>query len=302
MVDIVVTAKTSNEHFVGSVLILLSAISYSTAGFFTRTISTDLWTMLCLRGLFASAFLLIYLLYVYRGLTKEIFRQVSWPAASATAASALAMICNLGAYRNTTVANVVVIYAMSPFIAAALAWLVLREPFARHSVIASLVSLVGVIIMMWGSVVVGNLLGDFLAIGMTIFMTCMMVAIRYGAAMDMIPASFMSAVASMIITLPFAHIAGIGSMDWAYLAAFGVTQLGLGLLFLTEGSRRIPAAQAALIGSLDIPFAILLVWLAFSEVPPPLTVIGGGIILITVFAHMQYEYSLRRKPEEALQA
>jgi hypothetical protein len=33
------------------------------------------------------------------------------------------MICNLGAYRNTAVANVVVIYAMSPFIAAALACL-----------------------------------------------------------------------------------------------------------------------------------------------------------------------------------
>lgn len=39
-----------------------------------------------------------------------------------------------------------------------------------------------------------------------------------------------------------------------------------GTAFLTEGSRRIPAAQAALIGSLDIPFAILLVWLALSEV------------------------------------
>jgi hypothetical protein len=30
-------------------------------------------------------------------------------------------------------------------------------------------------------------------------------------------------------------------------------------------------------------------------------VIGGGIILITVFAHMQYDYLARRKPEEALQ-
>jgi drug/metabolite transporter (DMT)-like permease len=270
-VDIVVAAKTSNEHLVGGVLIVLSAISYSTAGFFTRIISTDLWTMLCLRGFFASAFLLIYLLYMYRGRTKEIWKQVSWPAAAATVASALAMICNLGAYRNTAVANVVVIYAMSPFIAAALAWLLLREPFPRRTLIASLVSLVGVVIMMGGSVVVGHLLGDFLAIGMTLFMSCMMVAIRYGAAMDMIPASFMSAVASMIITLPFAHIANVSGTDWTYLAAFGVTQLGLGLLFLTEGSRRIPAAQVALIGSLDIPFAILLVWLAFSEVSPPLT-------------------------------
>jgi hypothetical protein len=67
MVETVVTAKTSNDHFVGGVLMVLSAISYSTAGFFTRLISTDLWTMLCLRGFFASAFLLIYLLYMFGG-------------------------------------------------------------------------------------------------------------------------------------------------------------------------------------------------------------------------------------------
>jgi drug/metabolite transporter (DMT)-like permease len=230
--------------------------------------------------------------------TSETFKQVSWPAAAAVA-SALAMICNLGAYRNTAVANVVVIYAMAPFIAARLAWLLLREPFRRHTLIASLVSLVSVVIMMGGSGVAGNLFGDFLGISMTFFMTCMMVAIQYGASMDMIPASFMSAVASMVTTLPFANLASVRSTDWIYLAAFGVSQLGLGLLFLTEGSRRIPASQVALIGSLDIPFAILLVWLAFSEVPAPLTVVGGGIILAAVLAHMKYDRSARRKSEEA---
>lgn len=117
----------------------------------------------------------------------------------------------------------------------------------------------------------------------------------------MIPASFMSAVASMVITLPFAHILSVSDADWLYLAAFGVTQLGLGLLLLTEGSRRIPAAQVALIGSLDIPFAILLVWLAFSEVPPPLTMIGGGIILIAVLAHMRHDYFAQYKPAKAVQ-
>lgn len=106
----------------------------------------------------------------------------------------------------------------------------------------------------------------------------------------------------MIIALPLAYLGSVGSLDWFYLAAFGVTQLGLGLLFLTEGSRRIPAAQVALIGSLDIPFAIILVWLAFSEVPPPLTMLGGAIILIAVAAHMQYDYSARRKPKPALQS
>jgi drug/metabolite transporter (DMT)-like permease len=292
--------NTAQDRLVAGVLIALSAFSYGTAGFFTRLISTDLWTMLCLRSFFAAIFLLAYLLYTYRGRMRDILKQVGWSSAAATMASALGMVCNLGAYRNTAVANVVVIYAVAPFVTAALAWLVLRERFPRHTLIASLVSLAGVVIMMGGSLAAGNLFGDVLAVGMTVMMSCMMVALRFGAAMDMIPASFLSAIASMIMTAPLAHIAGVGRADWGYLAAFGVTQLGFGLLFLTKGSRRLPAAQVALIGSLDIPFAILLVWLTFAEVPPPLTVIGGGVVLTAVFAHMRYDYRRWRVRDRAV--
>lgn len=48
-VGTVAKAKTSNDHIVGGVLIILSAIRYSIAGSLTRLISADLWTMLCLR-------------------------------------------------------------------------------------------------------------------------------------------------------------------------------------------------------------------------------------------------------------
>ncbi|MCE2512351.1 MAG: EamA/RhaT family transporter, partial [Acidimicrobiia bacterium] len=60
-------------------LIALSAVSYSTAGLFTRVISTDLWTMLFFRGMFASLFLVLYLAYVYRGRSRDVLGQISWP-------------------------------------------------------------------------------------------------------------------------------------------------------------------------------------------------------------------------------
>jgi drug/metabolite transporter (DMT)-like permease len=283
-----------DSQLVGSILIVFSAISYSTAGLFTRIISVDLWTMLFFRGLFASTFLFLYLAYVYRGRAKEVLKQISWPTLAVTLASTFAMICNLGAYRNTSVANVVVIYAMAPFVAAFIAWVVLREPFKKHTLIASIISLAGVTIMMAGSLVSGSLFGDFLALGMTFFMSCMMVAIRFGAKMDMIPAAFFSSLLSMIITAPLANVQGVPTVDLGYLAIFGVTQLGLGLLLLTEGSRRIPSPQVALIGSLDIPFAVLWVWLAFSEVPATNTVWGGSVILLAVVWHMKKDRNLGR--------
>lgn len=43
-----------DRHAQGILLIALSAIAYSSAGFFTRLIHLDAWTMLFWRGLFAG--------------------------------------------------------------------------------------------------------------------------------------------------------------------------------------------------------------------------------------------------------
>ena len=285
----------------GGVLIVLSAASYSTAGLFTRVISTDLWTMLFFRGMFASLFLALYLAYIYRGRSREILGQISGPTFAATAASTAAMICNLGAYRNTSVANVVVIYAMAPFVAATIAWVVLKEPFKRHTLIASIVSLAGVTLIVLGSIAGGGLLGDLLAFAMTFFMSCMMVAIRFGAELDMIPSALFSSLLSMIVTAPLASITAVGADDFGYLAVFGVTQLGLGLLLLTEGSRRISPPAVALIGSLDIPFAMLWVWLWFAELPAVHTLWGGCIILLAVAWHMKRDFKLDTQGQQTSQ-
>ena len=70
------------------------------------------------------------------------------------------------------------------------------------------------------------------------------------------------------------------------LMLFGVTQLGLGLLLLTLGMRRVPATRAALIGLLDTPLAPIWVWLAFNEVPPWPTLAGGAIVMAAVVWNM----------------
>jgi drug/metabolite transporter (DMT)-like permease len=172
----------------------------------------------------------------------------------------------------------------------------LREPFARSTMVASLAALVGVLVMMGGSLETGHILGDILALCMTVFMSAMMVAIRFGAKLDMLPSALFSSLASIVLTLPFATPSSVSGTDVTYLAVFGVSQLGLGLLFLTEGAKRIPAAQSALIGVLDIPFAIFWVWIAFSEVPPFLTVVGGAIVLLAAGTLMLRDYRQEPSP------
>jgi drug/metabolite transporter (DMT)-like permease len=70
---------------------------------------------------------------------------------------------------------------------------------------------------------------------------------------------------------------------------FGVTQMGLGFLLLTIGSRLIPATENALIGTLDTPLSPFWVWLTFGEVPTVAALVGGTIVLGAVVGHIAAE-------------
>jgi drug/metabolite transporter (DMT)-like permease len=85
-----------------------------------------------------------------------------------------------------------------------------------------------------------------------------------------------------VCAAPFASAAGVGAKDLALLAGLGVTQIGLGLIFLTIGARLIPAAEVALITLLEIVLGPLWVWMFLGEQPSATTLAGGAIVLAAV--------------------
>ena len=127
-----------------------AALAWSSSGLFVRIISADLMTMLFWRGLFSGA-------AVFGCSSHGAGPQPCHPALAALAdpgggaASASGMITGIGALRNTTVADAMVIYATVPFVTAALAYLVIGERPSRSTLIASTVALLGVGIMLWGA-------------------------------------------------------------------------------------------------------------------------------------------------------
>ena len=66
------------------------------------------------------------------------------------------------------------------------------------------------------------------------------------------------------------------------IALLGVTQIGLGLAFLTMAARLIPAAEVALISLLEVVLGPLWVWLALSERPSTATLAGGVVVIAAV--------------------
>ena len=64
--------------WLGTVLLVASAAAYSTAGFFTRLIPVDAWTLLFWRGLFGGAFLGLIVVLQERGRLRRAIRAMGW--------------------------------------------------------------------------------------------------------------------------------------------------------------------------------------------------------------------------------
>ena len=276
----------TDRPWLGALLLVVSAAAFSMAGFFTRLIPLDAWTLLFWRGLYGGLFIGAYVVWVHRRDTVAAIRAIGRAGLIAAACSTIATICFINALQRTSVADVMVINATTPFFAAAIAWLWTGERESRVTLIASVAALLGVVLTFDGALPAGRLIGNALALVMTILISAMMVIIRARRGTSMLPASCLSAFALAVLVAPFANpSAGLGA-NFLYLVLFGTAQFGLGLLLLTLGTRLISATRSALIGALETPLAPIWVWLGFGEIPPLMTCVGGAVVMAAVAADL----------------
>ena len=277
--------KATARYRLGLLLLTVAAVAWSTSGFFTRLIPLDGGTMLVWRGLFGGLGILAFIALREGGGTLGSFRKIGWPGLLFALISTLGMMCFIASLRFTTVAHVAVIYATVPFLAAGLAWLVMRERPSVSATAAACGALLGVIVME-GLSSEGNPIGDLLALAMTLAMASMMVIARHYQGIAVMQAACIACFLSAVASLPLADHLLVAGPDLLNLALFGLVNSALGTALFAVGSRLLPAIETGLISSLDAPLAPIWVWLVFGEMPTSATLVGGLIVFIAVFAHV----------------
>jgi drug/metabolite transporter (DMT)-like permease len=276
----------AKEYRQGVILVTAAAIAWSLAGYFTRLIPLDAWTILFWRGLFGGLFIGLYVFRRYGARILEVTRAMGWPGLAVTCLSTLGMTSFIPALKLTSVADVAIVFATCPFVAAALAWAWLRERVTASTLGASLLAFLGVAVTVAGSRGSSSLQGDLLALVMTLAIAAMMVVMRRFRAVPMLPTACLANLLGSLVALPLAEPMAAGPRDLVLLALFGFVQMSFGLTLFTIGSRLIPAAETALISALETPLAPLWVWLAFGEIVPPQGLAGGALVMIAVIGHV----------------
>ncbi len=263
----------------GLILVILSALVFSTAGLFSKGIDAGAWDIIFWRGACAIGFTLAYM--VWRGKLRQESQQLGWSGLAVAVVGAASTAAFISAFKLTSIANVSLIYAASPFMAGLVAWAWIGELMNRQLVIASMVAFAGVLVIVSGSLGSLNWRGDALALLMTFGMAMQMAIYRR---FPETPAAGPSALSSLLL-LP---VAALVSNPMVVPMGVVLQSAVFGLLFafasvtLSEGARRLPAAETALLSSLETPIAPLLAWAVLGQVLAVLTVVGGTLILAAV--------------------
>ena len=268
----------------GIILLLISALAFSTAGFFTREAPVGPWAMIVWRNLFGCAGLALILATRPSGSSAAEWR-IDRQTGAAIACSALGTAAYLTAFKYTSVANISILYATAPMMTAGLAWICLGEQMAPRTLVAACLALVGVAVTVRGSVSTGDALGDGLALLMTAALSIVAVLAR-SRPLPPLPTALASSLLAAAIVAPLSLLDGAGlrlqASDALWLATFGVVTMTVALPCYLAGAARVPAGKAMLISAIELPFAPFWVWLAFGEVPASASLIGGAIIVAAI--------------------
>jgi drug/metabolite transporter (DMT)-like permease len=286
---------------VGIALVMASAIVWSFGGTIARFLATDdSWAVLFLRSIWAAAFLVLFLLW-RDGPRKTVllFKTMGYPGIAVAACFATASGSFIIALQHTTVANILLIQASTPLVAALIGRLVFKEKVAPATWVAIGAVILGVTVMVSDSLT-GDVspIGNMLAVLIALMFAMATVLTRRYAGVRMTPAACLGCLIDAAVSLPLAGSLAVSATDMGLLFTFGALNLGLGMAFFVTGVRLLPAPIAALIGTLEPVLAPIWVWLVHSEIPSQRTLIGGAIVVLALVSHILWE-SLGRGADAA---
>jgi drug/metabolite transporter (DMT)-like permease len=277
------------DERLGLLLVFLSAFVWSTGGAIARFLEADdSWTVVFWRSLFAAFFLVNFLLVRDgpRGTALQ-FRAMGVPGVVVGLCFASASTCFVLAIAYTTVANVMLINAGVPLLAALLGWILFRESVSRTTWAAIAAVLAGVAIMVSGSF--GGIvspLGDMLAVTIACSFAVATVVTRRYSEVRMTSAVCFGTIVACLVAFMMAGPLAVGPVDLGLLFAFGALNLGLGMALFASGARLVPASIAAPVW----------VWLIHGEVPSLRTIVGGTVVFAALLVHIGMQFARKPRP------
>jgi drug/metabolite transporter (DMT)-like permease len=185
---------------------------------------------------------------------------------------------------NTSTANLVFILAFTTAFASLLAWIFLKERPRNQTLLAMAVMIVGVAIIVGGSLGHGTLIGDLCALTSALLIATA-ITISRSTREDMGFAGLVGVILPFMVGAVMVGQVGY-RVDAPWWIIFnGAVVMPISFFCLAAGPRYIPGGEVAMFYLLETVLAPIWVWAIFAEVPSTHSLIGGTILITALIAH-----------------
>jgi len=275
-----------NDHSKGLLITLIGVVFVVPDSIMVRLISSDPMVTAFWRSLTAGIFVAIFVLLTMRDKVMNTITQMGragWMYCVLIGTTSPAFVL---AVLNTSVANVVLIFASMPIFSALLSFLILSERPSRQLLLTSSFVFVGLAIIGLGSSggADANWIGDLWAVYIVIAFSLALTLLRRQKHISMLPAIPIGYIGAAFAMFWFIDPLETIATDGAFYVMHGVL-IAASTCGLTLGPRYISATEVSLLILLESVFAPVLAWLVLSEIPAHSTILGGVLILSALVGH-----------------
>ncbi|MDB5741829.1 MAG: protein of unknown function transrane [Polaromonas sp.] len=272
-------------HFRAVALMVLITLMWSIAGVVTRHLEAARSFEVTYWRSFFTVVSLLVILPIFQG--KAVFLKIRHGGRALWASGicwSIMFTAFMVALTMTTVANVLVTMALSPFITALLAWVFIGHRIPARTWVAITLASIGIAWMYGGQMDLGSqLAGTLVALMVPLASACNWTVVQHsrahGQKIDLVPSVLVGAVISTLATLPLAFPFAATAHDVGLLAVLGLFQLAIPCVLAVICAGVLKAPEVALLALLEVIFGILLAWVGAGEVPGPSVLTGGALVI-----------------------
>lgn len=271
--------KTESRYHSGIYFVLIAAALFSIGGLCIKMVP---WSPLAING--ARSLISVMVLAVYLKLVKHklvVNKSVLFGAVCMTGTTSLFCAAN----KLTTAANAIVLQFTAPIFVIFLMWLLKKEKPKKIDILACVVVFCGIICFFVDGLLVGNMLGNFIAV---------LSGVCYAGVFMMNSFEKSDAISSVFLGHGLSALTGIGFVfretDFSGQAITGIVLLGVfqmavAYIFMSKGLEQVSAITASLTTAIEPILNPLLVALFWGEMVSPLSLVGAVIVVIGVIGY-----------------
>ena len=280
-----------NSHLKGLLIAFFGILILTPDAVLVRLADSNSWTVLFWRGLFFAAGIVVILLITYRSKAVNELINIGKGGVLIGLLTALGGTSFILAIHYTSIAKTLVIISISPIMVAIVSLIMLKEKPTLYTWLSMILVFFGIYIVMSGDRSGMNLMGNLFALAAVVIGGFSFTLLRKYKNVNMVPAMAVNGIVIALIGFVFADSLVLSSQSMLYILASGVV-LAVSFSLITIAPQYIPAPEVAMFFPLGTVLGTLMAWLVVKEQPSSNALIGGSIVIVTLFCHAWYSTKL----------